>query len=160
MLVVQSCPALCDLTGCSWPGSSVHGILQARMLEWVAILSRGSSQPRDPTWVSCIAGRLYHLNHQGSPYKQSEIQRNQMACPRACHWERAGPKLNLHSFVPKACVLSTLLPNPCLETGAQRLESEIVPGGRSWRQRREGRENPGVNDVHRVEQNLHQRENS
>ena len=41
-------------------GSSVHGILQARTLEWVAIpFSRGSSQPRDRTWVSCIAGGLF-----------------------------------------------------------------------------------------------------
>ena len=52
------CPTLCDPMDCSPPGSSVHGILQARILEWVAIsFSRGSSQPRDRTWVSCIAGR-------------------------------------------------------------------------------------------------------
>ena len=45
---------------CSPPGSSVHGILQARILEWVAIpFSRGSSQPRDRTWVACIAGRFF-----------------------------------------------------------------------------------------------------
>ena len=43
-----------------WPGSSVHGILQARTLEWVAIaFSRGSSQPRDWTWVFHIAGRFW-----------------------------------------------------------------------------------------------------
>ena len=43
-LVVQSCLTLCDPTDCSLPGSSVHGILQARMLEWVAMTSfRGSS---------------------------------------------------------------------------------------------------------------------
>ena len=43
--------------GCSLPGSSIHGILQARILEWVAIpFSRGSFQPRDWTQVSCIAG--------------------------------------------------------------------------------------------------------
>ena len=42
----QSCPALCDSTDCSTAGSSVHGILQARILEWVALpFSRGSSQP-------------------------------------------------------------------------------------------------------------------
>ena len=45
---------------CSPPGSSVHGILQARILEWVAIsFSRGSSQPRDQTRVSCTAGRFF-----------------------------------------------------------------------------------------------------
>ena len=44
------------------PGSSVHGILQARKLEWVAILfSRGSSKPRDQTWVSCIAGKFFTI---------------------------------------------------------------------------------------------------
>ena len=47
---------------CSPPGSSIHGILQAIILEWVAIsFSRGSSRPRDWTWVSCIAGRCFNL---------------------------------------------------------------------------------------------------
>ena len=55
----QSCLTLCDPTDCSLPGSSVHGLLQARILEWVAIpSSRGSPQPRDQTWVSHTAGRL------------------------------------------------------------------------------------------------------
>ena len=59
--VAQSCPTLCDPVDCSPPGSSIHGILQARILEWVAIsFSRGSSQPRDRTHVSRIAGR--HVN--------------------------------------------------------------------------------------------------
>ena len=61
----QSCPILFDPMNRSLPGSSVHGILQARILEWVAISSsKGSSRPRDPTCVSCIfcIGRriLYH----------------------------------------------------------------------------------------------------
>ena len=52
----QSCPTLCYAADCSLPGSSVHRILQARILEWVAILfSRGSSWPRDQTHVSCIS---------------------------------------------------------------------------------------------------------
>ena len=51
---------LCDPMDCSLPGSSVHGLLQATVLEWVAIsFSRESSQPRDQTWVSCIAGRFF-----------------------------------------------------------------------------------------------------
>ena len=58
--VAQSCPTLCDPVDCSPPGSSVQGILQARILWWVAMLSsRGSSQPRDWTQVSCIAGRFF-----------------------------------------------------------------------------------------------------
>ena len=53
---------LCDPTDCSPSGSSVHGILQARVLEWVTIsFSRGSSQPRDWTWVSRIAGRHFTI---------------------------------------------------------------------------------------------------
>ena len=58
----QSYPMLCDPMDCSLPGSSVHGIFQARILEWVAIpFSRGLSQSRGQTCVSCI-GRwiLYH----------------------------------------------------------------------------------------------------
>ena len=47
---------------CSPPGSSLHGILQARILEWVAIpFSRGSSWPRDWTWASCFAGRFFTI---------------------------------------------------------------------------------------------------
>ena len=58
--VAQSCPTLFDPTDCSLQGSSVHGILQARVLEWVAIsFSRGASQPRDQTQVSCIVGRRF-----------------------------------------------------------------------------------------------------
>ena len=53
---------LCDPTDCSPPGSFVCGILQARLLEWIAILcSRGSSPPRDRSWVSLIAGRFFTL---------------------------------------------------------------------------------------------------
>ena len=70
VLFTQSCMTLCDPMDCSLPGSSVHEILQARTLEWVAMpFSRGSSQPRDRTYVSCFTGRyFYHLSHQGSPF--------------------------------------------------------------------------------------------
>ena len=62
MLVAWSCPTLCDPMDCSPPGSSVHGILQARRLKWVGIpFSRGSSWPRDQTRVSCIAGRFFTI---------------------------------------------------------------------------------------------------
>ena len=55
-LVPMSCLTLCDSTNCSPPGSSVPGISQARILEWVAIsFSRGSSQPRNQTQVSCVS---------------------------------------------------------------------------------------------------------
>ena len=62
-LVAQSCPTLCSPMDCSLPGFPVHGILQARILEWLAIsYSRGSSQPRDRTHVSCVScivGRFF-----------------------------------------------------------------------------------------------------
>ena len=60
VLVARSCPTLCNPMDCSPPGSSVHGISQARILEWVAsFFSRGSSWPRDRTWVSWAAGKLF-----------------------------------------------------------------------------------------------------
>ena len=60
VLVTQLCPTLCSPRDCSPPGSSVHGILQARILEWVAIpFSRGSSQPRDQSRVYCIASKVF-----------------------------------------------------------------------------------------------------
>ena len=58
--VAQSCPTLCDPLDCSPPGSSIHGIFQARILEWVAIsFSRRSSQPRNWTQVSRIIGKCF-----------------------------------------------------------------------------------------------------
>ena len=71
-LVTQSCPTLCDSMDCSPPGSSAHGILQARIiLQWVAIsFSRGSSQPRDWTRDSCvsfIASRYFTTDSPGKP---------------------------------------------------------------------------------------------
>ena len=103
--VTQSCPNLCDHMDCSPPGSSVHGILQARMLEWVAIsVSRGSSRPRDWTQVSRIAGRrfnlwatilllfnhkkkwrtdtCYHMNEPRKPYanERSQVQSSCIIC--------------------------------------------------------------------------------
>ena len=61
-LDTQSCPTLCYPMDGSPPGFSVHGIFQTRIPEWVSIsFSRGSSQPRDQTWVSYIAGKLFTI---------------------------------------------------------------------------------------------------
>ena len=77
VLAAQSCPTLCDPMDCSPPGSSVHGIFQARLLEWVAIsFSRGSSWPRDGTWGSCTAGAT------------REAQCVRVRERRCCWWER------------------------------------------------------------------------
>ena len=62
VVFTQSCSTLWDLTDCSPPGSSVHRVLQARILEWVAIpFSKESSWFRDWTWVSCIARRFFTI---------------------------------------------------------------------------------------------------
>ena len=69
MLVPQSCPTLCNSVGCSPPGFSVYGILQARILEWVAIsFAKGSSWPRDHPGLLLCRCILYCLSHQGSPF--------------------------------------------------------------------------------------------
>ena len=72
--VAQLCSALCDPMDCSLPGYSVHRSFQARIQEWVAISSsRGSSQPMDRTYSSCVScvGRqiLYQLSYHRSPIK-------------------------------------------------------------------------------------------
>ena len=73
--VAQACPTPCDLVSYSLPGSSVHGILQARILEWVAISSsRGSSQPRDQCRVSCIT------SPQGQREKPLVLRTKTMDC--------------------------------------------------------------------------------
>ena len=62
VLVAQLCPTLCNSMDYSPPGSSVHGVLQARILEWVNIpFSRESSWPRVQTWVSHMAGRFFTI---------------------------------------------------------------------------------------------------
>ena len=62
VLVVQSCPTPWGSMDCSLPGSSVHGILEARILEWIAILfSRGTFPLRDWTQISCIAGGFFTI---------------------------------------------------------------------------------------------------
>ena len=66
--LLQSCLTLCSPVDCSLPGSSVHGILQARMLEWVAMpSSRGSSWPGDWTCISCVAGGFFITELPGKP---------------------------------------------------------------------------------------------
>ena len=80
-LVTQSCPILCNPMDCSPPGSSVHGIFQARIPEWVTIpFSRRSSQPKDRTRVSPTAGRFFTIwatreaqRHNSNPGKIAVI---------------------------------------------------------------------------------------
>ena len=87
--VTQSCLTLCNPMDCSLPGSSVHGILQARILEWVPIsFFRGSSWPRDWTQVFCIVGRFfkfwatreYRINRDGWFYQWRGKEEKQNSC--------------------------------------------------------------------------------
>ena len=93
VLVAQSCLTLRDPIDCGPPGSSVHGILQARTLERVAMpSSRGSSRPRDQTLVSCTGRRiLYRLSRQGSP----RVLLKRPPCFRSCY------VLPAHSLAPQ-----------------------------------------------------------
>ena len=76
VLVTQSCPTLCDCTDYRPPGSSIHGILQARILEWVAIpFSRGSSRPRDQTQASYTASRFFTIWATGKIWNIGITQR-------------------------------------------------------------------------------------
>ena len=74
--LLQLYPALCNPMDCSPPGSSVCGILQARILECVAMpFSRGSSRPRDQTWISCIAGRFLTIEPPGKlPQRSRDLK--------------------------------------------------------------------------------------
>ena len=83
--IAQSCLTLCDPIDCSLPGSSVHGIFQASLLEWVAIsFSRGSSRPRDWTRVSCIVGRHFTVwtTREAQIIYYSMLKRNKLSSGR------------------------------------------------------------------------------
>ena len=140
VLVTQSCLTFCDPMDCCRPDSSVHGILQARILMWVAIpVSRGSSWLRGQTYISCVSciGRwiLYHLNHQGSQldklytlnlhnvyvkYCCSVTQ----SCPTFCDPHGLQhPRLPCPSPAARACSNSCPLSQWCYPT----ISSSIIP---------------------------------
>ena len=83
--VAQSCPTLCHPVDCSLLGSSIHEILQARILEWAAIsFTRGSSQPRDWTRVSHIAGRCFTLWATRVVITYFQFNSVPQSCPTLC----------------------------------------------------------------------------
>ena len=122
--LLQSCPTLYDPMDCSPPGSSVHGILQARILEWVAMpFSKGSSWPRDRTWVSfvsCIAGEFFTTEPPGKPHsvhssvfmgfpggsevKASACNAGDLSNPNLPIHPTPLPPLGVHTFVLCVCV--------------------------------------------------------
>ena len=101
--LLQSYPPLCDPVDCSPPGSSAHGILQARTLEWVAVpSSRGSSRPSGRSHVSCIAGGFFTAEPLGKPevLDDSEstlrTQTTQQFCHKGVSWQRVQAHSGYH----------------------------------------------------------------
>ena len=73
--IVRSCPTVCNPMDCSPPGSSVHGISQARILEWVAVsLSRGSSRVRDQAHISCISCISRQILYHCATWEDTQIK--------------------------------------------------------------------------------------
>ena len=99
--VAQSCLTLCNPMHCSSPGSSVHRIFQARILEQVDIsYSRGSSWPRDWTHISCVSCRFFTPELTGKPLQVMSISQNKKATQQltlllfvARKYRDAGPKV-------------------------------------------------------------------
>ena len=88
--VAQLCPTLCNPMDCSTPGSSIHGILYAKMLDWVAIpFSSRSSWLRDWTHVSSIAGRFFTIRATREAPKSSRIVQIKCYCREQCTQARA-----------------------------------------------------------------------
>ena len=157
---VKSCLTLCNPVGCSPPGSSVHGILQARILEWVAIFfSRPSSQPRDRTQVSRIAGRRFNLWATITAHIMEQplqlLTRNLInyLCPfvavwitglRSPTWPSSNPSLSLKNSLlcPHMKTFLKLPLHPCWDpvpliqqnlTWSQwNIQIQQVVSGRSW----------------------------
>ena len=104
--VDQLCLTLCDHMDCNLPGSSVHGILQARILEWVAIsYFRGSSWPRDQTQISYTAGRFFTIWATSSVLFSSVAQ----SCPTPCNpMNRRMPGLPVHHQLPEFTLESVM----------------------------------------------------
>ena len=92
---LQLCPTLCDPMNCSSPGPSVHRIFQAIILEWVAMpSSRGSSQCRDWTYVSCIAGRFFtHRASWEAPFTPLLLVKDNVGF---LHWVETAPGSSSH----------------------------------------------------------------
>ena len=119
--VAQSCPTLCNPMDCSLPGSSVHGIFQARVLEWVAIsFSRGSSRPRDWTQVSRIVGRHFTIwatreDIEIGIYLMKFVSESENCCPSSTGWSKwSSLKLSVHRLCLLPLSLTGLLFSLCL----------------------------------------------
>ena len=142
--VAQSCLTLCDPTDCSLPDSSVHGILQARILEWVVISSsRGSSwsriEPASPASLA-LSGRFFlPLSHLGSPSGQewAVMCLVTQSCPALCiPVDCSPPGSSVHGDSPgKNNGMGLLgpppgdLPDPEIELRFPALQEDPLPSG-------------------------------
>ena len=115
--ITQSCPTLFDPMDCNLPGSSDHGISQARILEWVAVpFSRGSYQPRDQTQVSLIAGRFFTVwATREAPLICLAAAKSLQSCPTLCDPIDGSPPGSPVPGILQATALAWLpLPSPPL----------------------------------------------
>ena len=136
---LQLCPVLCNPLDCSLPGSSVHGILQARMLKWVAISSsRGSPGPRDQTRVSCsscIAGRLFIAEPLGREISINPWVRDEKIGPKEMHaaWSQTGWASVFYIEGPQERQTNAYnmqaICSPLVEGTAYRLKQQLVQTG-------------------------------
>ena len=128
VLVAQSCLTLCHPMDCSWPSSSVCGISQARILEWAAISSsKGSSWPKDWTWVSCIdRWVLYHLSHQSKLQSLNflSLENSALDFPEPQCIQLSFPYLKLLERVVRATFL--VLGNWESDEGRKELKAQVV----------------------------------
>ena len=134
-LVAKLCPTLCHSMDCNPPGSSVHGILQPRILEWAAIsFSRGSSQPRDWAWVSCISSKCFTAL-LSEPGRKTRLKIAQRSNPKVLDFLGALIEVAIRLSVP---IWSHNLVLPRKQNVTQ-LNSLVIPGwggdvgGWSWR---------------------------
>ena len=126
--VTKSCLTLCEHMECSPPGSSIHGIFQARVLEWIAIsFCRGSSWTRDWTQVSCIAGRRFTfwatrelhkvdlklledhsiLGHIPENFHPTSFSQCSLSSPQFCSFQSETPVFRLWERTEYVCPCST-----------------------------------------------------
>ena len=135
VLITQLYPSLCDSMDCSLPGSSVHGILQPRILEWATIsFSRGSSQPRDWAQVSCISGKCF-TPLLFEPGWKTQLKIAQRSNPKVLDFLGALIEVAIRLSVP-IWLHNLVLPH---KQNVTQLNSLVIPGrggdvgGWSWR---------------------------
>ena len=117
VLAAQLCPTLCNPMDCSPPGSPVHGILQARIMEWVAIsFSRGSSRPRDRTRISCITGGCFTILATREAWSESHSVMSDSLWPHGLYssWNSPGQNTGVGSCSLLQGIFPTQGSNPGL----------------------------------------------